>query len=91
MRANTSAAGVPSSSAAVVAAAASWLESTNASTKVGSLTTCQYQRSVNPCGGNLRYSVVVNEMAMTTTSGKRQIEDDDPAHAGDEQAAQSIG
>ena len=69
LRAKIRAAGTPSRSAVAVAAAASWPETTNASTKVGSLTTFQYQRIVSPSGGNLRYSVVVNEMAITTNSG----------------------
>src|SRR5262245_1052964 len=69
LRAKTSAAGTPKMSADAVAATASSPETMNASTNVGSLTTCQYQRSVSPCGGNLRYSVAVNDMAITTNSG----------------------
>src|SRR5215471_15374534 len=69
LRAKTRAAGTPKMSAVAVAATASSPETTNASTKVGSLTTCQYQRSVSPCGGNRRYSVAVNDMAITTNSG----------------------
>lgn len=68
-RAKAAAAGTPTRVAMAVLANASCRLVINALVHDGSRNTMTYQSRVSPSGGNTKYRVVVNDTAMTTSSG----------------------